>query len=195
MDEDASRDPVVLNPQDPDFQPIVASSRTAAAEAKPGAASIASPDAKSTASESKTNAAKELHVSAPSKAYTCDACPHCDDLCIWAGCASCNAKEAAIREAGRTPGPRDGKYTMCQVRRHNRREDLWLVAHGIVYDATEFLSKHPGGDRSIVRHGGTDSSVDFDFHSSAAKGLWKDLRIGKVVPCPKDGGGGSCAIM
>lgn len=130
--------------------------------------------------------------------FECDACPHCDDLCVWAACERCTEKEKAIRERNGGelfPPPAKARYTMCQVSKHTKASDVWLVAHGSVYDATEFLADHPGGPKSIMRHAGKDCSEDFDFHSSGAKTLWKDLYIGRLVTCPKDGGDQRCAIM
>lgn len=62
-----------------------------------------------------------------------------------------------------------GYYTMCQVRRHNRKEDCWLVAHRRVYDATNFLSLHPAGPRPILSRAGGDCTLDYDFHSSVSQ--------------------------
>lgn len=74
---------------------------------------------------------------------------------------------------------------MCQVKRHNRRDDCWLVAHRRVYDATKFLSSHPAGPKPILSRAGGDASVDFDFHSTRAqREYWKPLCIGRVVSCP-----------
>lgn len=43
---------------------------------------------------------------------------------------------------------------------HNRREDLWLVIDGKVYDFTDFVEDHPGGD-AILRYAGGDATVGF----------------------------------
>ena len=73
-------------------------------------------------------------------------------------------------------------FTMEEVARHNQPEDCWLVAHGRVYDVTSFLKRHPAGEFAILRHGGTDSSTDFDFHSSRAQRLWAPFLLGHVAP-------------
>ncbi len=36
------------------------------------------------------------------------------------------------------------KYTLDEVAKHNKKEDLWFVVHGKVYDVTKF-DDHPGG--------------------------------------------------
>ena len=54
------------------------------------------------------------------------------------------------------------------------------LAHGRVYDVTAFLSQHPAGDRSILKHAGTDSTIDFDFHPHHAQKLWAPYMLGYV---------------
>jgi|Transcript_55043 predicted heme/steroid binding protein len=71
-------------------------------------------------------------------------------------------------------------FTPQEIARHNTREDCWLVAHGRVYDVTEFVSRHPAGEFAIVRHAGTDSTSDFDFHPSKAQKMWDPYLLGYV---------------
>mmetsp|Transcript_22391 Transcript_22391/g.35985 ORF Transcript_22391/g.35985 Transcript_22391/m.35985 type:complete len:267 (+) Transcript_22391:83-883(+) len=71
-------------------------------------------------------------------------------------------------------------YTMEHVAKHNSASSCWLVAHGVVYDATPFLTLHPAGDRSILRKGGKISTRDFDFHSSGARRKWGKYKIGHL---------------
>ena len=59
-------------------------------------------------------------------------------------------------------------------------QSCWLVSRGKVYDVTPFLKKHPAGVGAILRHAGTDSTEDFDFHSKGARAQWKEYKIGKV---------------
>ncbi len=97
-------------------------------------------------------------------------------------CAKCNGKRAKIDTYG--PLCRYG-YTRCQIRRHNRREDCWLIAHGRVYDATKFIDLHPAGPTPILSRAGGDASADYDFHSPySQRTFWKPLCIGKLVRCP-----------
>lgn len=76
-------------------------------------------------------------------------------------------------------------YTMCQISRHDKSTDCWVVAHRRVYDATKFLESHPAGPTPILNRGGKDATQDYDFHSAVAQKLyWKPLYIGRVVACP-----------
>ena len=77
-------------------------------------------------------------------------------------------------------GQRYRVFTAEEVSRHNTPHDCWLVAHGRVYDVTTFLQRHPAGDRSIMRHAGTDSTIDFDFHPAHAQKMWAPFMLGYV---------------
>jgi nitrate reductase (NAD(P)H) len=65
-----------------------------------------------------------------------------------------------------------GCYSWEQVRLHDREDSCWLVVKGDVYDVTKFLSVHPAGKASILRHAATEASVHFGFHSSEAHKIW-----------------------
>ena len=79
-------------------------------------------------------------------------------------------------------------YTMCQVRRHDTKESAWLVAGGRIYDATQYVHRHPGGERSILKYAGgvKDCTEDMNFHSKNAIRLWKRFEIGILVKCPSE---------
>jgi nitrate reductase (NAD(P)H) len=78
-------------------------------------------------------------------------------------CLRCSSKRADSAQTVEDVSKQ--RYTLCQVRRHCTAESCWLVAHGKVYDVTAMVKRHPGGQRSILRHAGADSTEDFDFHS------------------------------
>ena len=71
-------------------------------------------------------------------------------------------------------------YTAEEVSHHITPDDLWLVAHGKVYDATGWVEMHPGGAAALLRRGGLDATRDFDFHTKRAHGLWEATCIGKL---------------
>jgi hypothetical protein len=71
-------------------------------------------------------------------------------------------------------------YSWKEISTHCTAESCWLVVRGKVYDVTSFLEKHPGSPQAILKHAGTDATVDFDFHSSSAQKLWQKHLIGYV---------------
>jgi len=106
-----------------------------------------------------------------------DASSHVDE----SSCPSCMTCCASARVAcGGEP-----QYTLCEIRRHQSPQSAWLVAGGYVYDATDYIKMHPGGETSILKKcgGGCDCTQDLLFHSVKGQQLWKKYKIGKVRPC------------
>ncbi|KAJ2110753.1 hypothetical protein IW146_005773 [Coemansia sp. RSA 922] len=73
-------------------------------------------------------------------------------------------------------------YTGEQIQQHAKREDVWIVVHGKVYDVTKFLDEHPGGEEVILEHAGIDATEAFEDigHSDDARELLKDYFIGDL---------------
>ena len=57
-----------------------------------------------------------------------------------------------------------------EVSRHDTREDGWMVIYDKVYDITEFLEQHPGGEDVLMEYLGYDATMAFRGvgHSRAA---------------------------
>jgi len=53
------------------------------------------------------------------------------------------------------------EYTREEVKRHNSRDDIWVVISNEVYDLTSWIGKHPGGSRIIEVQGGYDVTSPF----------------------------------
>ncbi|KAI8089873.1 FMN-dependent dehydrogenase-domain-containing protein [Halteromyces radiatus] len=49
-----------------------------------------------------------------------------------------------------------------EIASHNTKDDLWVVIHGKVYDLTEFLPNHPGGQKIILKYAGQDATDAFE---------------------------------
>jgi cytochrome b involved in lipid metabolism len=84
------------------------------------------------------------------------------------------------------------EISMEEINKHNTLEDCWIIAKNKVYNATPFISIHPGGIKSILRRAGgvKDCSIDFDFHSTNGRKVWQKYQIGIV-----EGTRSSCQIM
>ncbi|KAJ2616396.1 Cytochrome b5 [Coemansia sp. RSA 1365] len=73
-------------------------------------------------------------------------------------------------------------YLAAEISKHNKREDIWIVINGHVYDVTGFLDEHPGGEEVILEHAGIDASDAFEDigHSEDAHDMLKEYLIGKL---------------
>ncbi len=50
------------------------------------------------------------------------------------------------------------EFTMEEVEKHNKKDDLWIVVKGVVLDVTNWLDEHPGGPQALFSHMGKDAS-------------------------------------
>ena len=62
----------------------------------------------------------------------------------------------------------------------------WVIYEGKVYDITDFISSHPGGDRILLEYSGADitnvlANLRMHVHSQAAYELLSDYYIGDVL--------------
>lgn len=53
-------------------------------------------------------------------------------------------------------------YTMADVALHANAESCWSVVRGEVYDLTNWIGKHPGGERAILGLCGKDGTSAFE---------------------------------
>ncbi|KAJ1845125.1 hypothetical protein LPJ73_004954 [Coemansia sp. RSA 2703] len=73
-------------------------------------------------------------------------------------------------------------YTAAEIKQHDKRDDIWIVVHGKVYDVTKFLDEHPGGEEVILEVAGLDATDAFEDigHSEDARELLKDYFVGNL---------------
>ncbi|KDN50868.1 Flavocytochrome c [Tilletiaria anomala UBC 951] len=55
------------------------------------------------------------------------------------------------------------EYTLDDVAKHNKDDDVWVVVNGKVLDVTKFLPDHPGGEKAILLYKGKDCSEEFEM--------------------------------
>mmetsp|Transcript_11261 Transcript_11261/g.18088 ORF Transcript_11261/g.18088 Transcript_11261/m.18088 type:complete len:86 (+) Transcript_11261:187-444(+) len=79
------------------------------------------------------------------------------------------------------------KIPLSEVAKHNKEDDCWIVIRGKVYNVTEFIEEHPGGEGVLVAYGGTDCTEQFEsvIHSQAATEIMKELYVGDLAPQSK----------
>ncbi|CAK7206869.1 hypothetical protein SEUCBS139899_009675 [Sporothrix eucalyptigena] len=49
-----------------------------------------------------------------------------------------------------------------EIGQHSSRQSCWVIVHGSVYDVTDFLPEHPGGEKIILKYAGRDATAAFD---------------------------------
>ncbi len=52
--------------------------------------------------------------------------------------------------------------TIKEVAKHNKKDDCWVIIHDKVYDLSEFIPDHPGGQKIIIRYAGKDATKKYD---------------------------------
>lgn len=55
------------------------------------------------------------------------------------------------------------EFTMDEIAKHNKKEDLWVVVKGVVLDLTNWLDEHPGGPQAIMNFMGRDATEEFEM--------------------------------
>ena len=57
----------------------------------------------------------------------------------------------------------DKEFSMDEVAKHNKKDDLWIAVKGLVLDVTNWLDEHPGGPQALFSHMGRDASEEFEM--------------------------------
>ncbi|KAI2469475.1 acyl-CoA dehydrogenase NM domain-like protein [Annulohypoxylon bovei var. microspora] len=86
-------------------------------------------------------------------------------------------------------------YTLAEVAKHNTEDSLWFVIDSKVYDVTDFVDAHPGGESVLRQVGGQDATVAFyNLHRHEVLSKYEaDLCVGTLegqqpqVVTPKPG--------
>lgn len=75
------------------------------------------------------------------------------------------------------------KYTLNEIQQHNLLEDCWMVIFDKVYNITEFVNEHPGGDFILLEYAGRDATHPFlsSRHGSSAYKMLDRYWIGILV--------------
>jgi hypothetical protein len=86
-------------------------------------------------------------------------------------------------------------FTREEVREHTSEDSLWCIIDSIVYDLSEFVMAHPGGESVLHQVAGQDATTAFyNLHRQEVLAKYADLAIGTIkdekpqviVPQPGD---------
>ena len=78
------------------------------------------------------------------------------------------------------------KFTLDEISKHNKPNDMWIILKDCVYDISNF--KHPGGDiiKGVVGQDATSIFItthqnDLKIFDNIKKGLFKGIKfVGKI---------------
>ncbi|KAJ5567038.1 Cytochrome b5 [Penicillium sp. DV-2018c] len=73
-------------------------------------------------------------------------------------------------------------YTLEEVQKHNKPDDVWIILHNKVYDVTKYLEDHPGGSAILIEVAGTDATEAFEEigHSDEARDELAQYHVGDL---------------
>jgi len=74
--------------------------------------------------------------------------------------------------------------TLDEVKKHNSADDCWSIIDGNVYDLTNWVESHPGGNERITAICGKDGTSSFlgkHSNSNSAKSQLNRFELGKLV--------------
>ena len=74
------------------------------------------------------------------------------------------------------------QYTLEEVSKHNKEDDMWIIINEYVYDITNFMSEHPGGKQILMNVAGKDATEYFEelHNPKVLKEVAEDYKIGTL---------------
>jgi cytochrome b involved in lipid metabolism len=75
-------------------------------------------------------------------------------------------------------------YTLKEVSYHDNLDDCWVVIYDRIYDITNFIYEHPGGDDVMMEYAGRDATLAFRSvgHSKMAEMALEPFLVGALPP-------------
>ncbi|XP_054272367.1 cytochrome b5-like isoform X2 [Macrosteles quadrilineatus] len=78
----------------------------------------------------------------------------------------------------------DKVYTYAEIKAESEdKNSTVIVIHNVVYDVTDFLNEHPGGEEVLLEQLGKDATEAFEDvgHSTDARDMMKKYKIGELA--------------
>jgi len=97
--------------------------------------------------------------------------------------ASSRASKSKISASHGSNKPTKGDaLTWEELQKHNTSDDCWMAVRGKVYDVTSWVTKHPGGEDTIVLNGGRDGTILFEaYHPTKVYPMLTKYYVGEIV--------------
>ncbi|KAG0338121.1 hypothetical protein BG000_004523 [Podila horticola] len=73
-------------------------------------------------------------------------------------------------------------FSFADLADHSSRDSLYLAVGGKVYDCTDFIDEHPGGEEVLLDEAGRDATESFEDvgHSDEAREIMYKMFVGNV---------------
>ena len=74
------------------------------------------------------------------------------------------------------------EFKLSEIKLHNKITSCWIILNDRVYDITEYLDEHPGGQHILLKYAGKDATEAFNQvgHTSKAYNELDKFIIGRV---------------
>ncbi|BBN16734.1 protein MpFAD13 [Marchantia polymorpha subsp. ruderalis] len=93
-----------------------------------------------------------------------------------------NGQAVSYEGNGESKKPSFMSINSEELRKHDKVGDLWISIEGKVYDVTDWLTKHPGGENALKSLAGQDVTDAFlAFHPGTAWSLLPQFQIGVLT--------------
>lgn len=79
-------------------------------------------------------------------------------------------------------------YRLEELKQHCNGNSAWIHINNHIYDVTNFLDQHPGGEEVLIEQAGGDATEAFEDvgHSKDAHEMKKQYLIGELHPDDRD---------
>ncbi|CAO3621132.1 unnamed protein product [Mucor hiemalis] len=73
-------------------------------------------------------------------------------------------------------------YSLDDLSKHNTKNDLYMAIHNKVYNITDFVLEHPGGEEVLLDEAGKDATEAFEDigHSDDARDILAKYQVGEL---------------
>lgn len=103
-------------------------------------------------------------------------------LFLLAGCGKKQISPAASDVSGKIAASGNVQTTLIDVvAAHADASNCWTLIDGSVYDVTSFISKHPGGNKSVLASCGKDATAIFNGKHGGDSKKMEALQAFKVM--------------
>ncbi|KAJ2958700.1 hypothetical protein NQZ79_g5730 [Umbelopsis isabellina] len=77
--------------------------------------------------------------------------------------------------------------SLAQIASHNTKKDIYVAVHNKVYNITDFIEEHPGGEEVLLDEAGKDATESFEDigHSDEAREILEKFYVADLDEASK----------